>query len=44
MVGLVVIFFLFDEWQRLRRRIKNLEERVTQLESEGGEGATWVEH
>jgi ubiquinone biosynthesis protein UbiJ len=35
---LALFFVLFDEWQRLRRRVKALEERIERLErGEGGD-------
>ncbi len=32
LVGLAALFVLFDEWQRLRRRVKALEDRLERLE------------
>jgi len=38
LIGLAVAFVLLDEWQRLRRRVKALEDRVERLErTERGE-------
>jgi ubiquinone biosynthesis protein UbiJ len=37
LIGLAVLFLVFDEGQRVRRRVKALEERLDRLE--GGEGA-----
>jgi len=36
LVGLAVLFLLFDEGQRVRRRVKALEERLDRLEGGGG--------
>jgi hypothetical protein len=35
-IALVVIFLILDEGQRLRRRVKALEDRLERLEPEGG--------
>lgn len=42
LVGLALLFVLFDEWQRLRRRVRRLEERLDRLD--GGSNPTWTEH
>ena len=40
MAGLALLFVLFDEWQRLRRRVRALEERLERLErGERGESS-----
>jgi ubiquinone biosynthesis protein UbiJ len=41
LIGLAVAFVLLDEWQRLRRRVKALEDRVARLERGEGGGSDW---
>jgi len=40
LAGLALLFVLFDEWQRLRRRVKAIEDRLERLDhmrrDEGG--------
>jgi len=38
LVALAVLFVMFDEWQRLSRRVRSLEERLDRLDPTGRPG------
>jgi len=35
LIALVIVFIIYDEGQRLRRRVRSLEERLDRLEGRG---------
>ncbi|MCL6580800.1 MAG: hypothetical protein K6U08_04185 [Firmicutes bacterium] len=41
LVALAVLFVMFDEWQRLSRRVRSLEERLDRLDPAG---RPWLHH